>query len=111
MTDRYGAHFLDVLKQADIAGGDGKLICYGLYGKCPAPPLPKGALKLPKPRRANLTAPPHSGELVDVLHLSEYVCLTRIHCMICHGMCLCVAKLHLDRCSSIVVFDPVQLAC
>ncbi|KAF9380761.1 hypothetical protein CPB97_008152 [Podila verticillata] len=72
MTDRYGAHFLDVLKQADIAGGDGKLICYGLYGKCPAPPLPKGALKFPKPRRANLTAPPHSGELVDVLHLSDW---------------------------------------
>ncbi|KAI9233528.1 MAG: Metallo-dependent phosphatase-like protein [Podila humilis] len=41
---------------ADINGDDGKLICYGLYGKCPAPPLPESALRFPKPRPVNPTA-------------------------------------------------------
>lgn len=83
MTDRYGTHFLDVLKQADIAGDDGKLICYGLYGTCPAPPLPEGALIFPKARPVNPTAPPHNGKLVDVLHLSEYDGLTLIRVFVC----------------------------
>ncbi|KAG0024444.1 hypothetical protein BGZ81_007716 [Podila clonocystis] len=72
MVDRYGAQFLDMLQQADIAGEDGKLICYGMYARCPAPPLPTGALKFPKARPINPTAPAQSGELVDVLHLSDW---------------------------------------
>ncbi|KAG0342553.1 hypothetical protein BG000_003552 [Podila horticola] len=72
MVDRYSAHFLDVLQKADIRGDDGKLICYGMYDRCPPPPLPAGSLEFPKARPVNPAAPAHSGELVDVLHLSDW---------------------------------------
>ncbi|KAG0348717.1 hypothetical protein BG004_004431 [Podila humilis] len=68
----FGPHFLDTLQLANINGDDGKAMCFGLFGKCPAPPLPKGTLKFPKERPEGASPPAHSGNLVDVLHLSDW---------------------------------------
>lgn len=101
MVDRYSAHFLDVLQKADIRGDDGKLICYGMYDRCPPPPLPAGSLEFPKARPVNPAAPAHSGELVDVLHLSEYVYWIFRRILFWLLYCEVAAKLHLDCCSSL----------
>ncbi|KAI1321165.1 hypothetical protein EDD11_007731 [Mortierella claussenii] len=72
MLDLYGPSLIDSVLKANILSGDGKLICYALGSICPAPAVTSGTLTFPKPRPANPLAPTHSGELVDVAHLSDW---------------------------------------
>ena len=71
----YGDIWTQVLALSDVAGLDGRYICYTLSSTfCPFPtttPLNTTSL-FPKPKPANATAPPPSGERVKVLHLSDF---------------------------------------
>ncbi|KAF9192897.1 hypothetical protein BGZ50_008138 [Haplosporangium sp. Z 11] len=72
MVDLYGQVLIDVIMKADISGGDGKIICHSLGGICPAPAIKAGSVKFPKPKPANIAVPTPSGQLIDVLHLSDW---------------------------------------
>ncbi|KAF9399088.1 hypothetical protein BGX21_006794 [Mortierella sp. AD011] len=72
LIDHYGDIVLDSVVKANILGGDGKLMCHSIGGLCPAPSVSSGTLKFPKRRPANPVAPAPSGQLVDVLHLSDW---------------------------------------
>ncbi|KAF9425307.1 hypothetical protein BGZ94_007661 [Podila epigama] len=58
--------------QANLLRGDGKIICYQVMGICAAPAVTSGTVKFPKPRPVNAVAPVSSGELIDVMHLSDW---------------------------------------
>lgn len=59
--------------QASLLSGDGKQICFQVLGACPPTGISSGTIPFPKVKPVNAVAPTHSGNLVDVLHLSEYV--------------------------------------
>ncbi|KAG0251639.1 hypothetical protein BG011_007469 [Mortierella polycephala] len=72
MVDLYGHVLIDVIMKANISGGDGKILCHSLGGICPAPAIKSGSVNFPKPKPANIAVPAPSGQLVDVLHLSDW---------------------------------------
>ena len=71
----YGAIYTQILVLADVAGLDGRYLCNDLSSTfCKAPtasPLDTTNL-FPKPKPANASTPPPSGERVKVLHLSDF---------------------------------------
>ncbi|KAG0242308.1 hypothetical protein BGW41_004522 [Actinomortierella wolfii] len=72
LVDSYGPTLVDAVLKAKITSGDGKYICYNILGMCPRPGATSGTVKFPKPRPTNITLPQPSGELIDVLHLSDW---------------------------------------
>ncbi|KAG0087646.1 hypothetical protein BGZ92_007138 [Podila epicladia] len=58
--------------QANLLSGDGKMICFQALGICPSPGISSGTVSFPKPKPANAKAPAPSGQLVDVMHLSDW---------------------------------------
>ncbi|KAF9171778.1 hypothetical protein BGX21_006795 [Mortierella sp. AD011] len=67
-----GPIIIDAVRKASLLSGDGKYICSQAFGICPAPAISSGTLKFPKAKPANAAAPAHSGNQVDVLHLSDW---------------------------------------
>ncbi|KAF9167264.1 hypothetical protein DFQ26_005223 [Actinomortierella ambigua] len=72
LVDSYGPTLVDAVLKAKLMSGDGKYICFNVLGMCPRPGATSGSVKFPKPRPTNITMPKPSGELVDVLHLSDW---------------------------------------
>ncbi|KAF9926168.1 hypothetical protein BGZ65_007390, partial [Modicella reniformis] len=72
MVELYGNALIESVIKADISSGDGKLICHSLGSLCPAPAVTSGTLTFPKPKPAKPVAPTASGQLIDVLHLSDW---------------------------------------
>lgn len=71
----FGAIWTQILALADVTGLDGRYICNALSSTfCPAPSLtPLNTTGLfPKPKPTNATIPKPSGQLVKVLHLSDF---------------------------------------
>ncbi|KAG0042518.1 hypothetical protein BGZ83_000362 [Gryganskiella cystojenkinii] len=67
-----GPVLINAVMQASLLSGDGKNICFQVLGACPAPGVTSGTLSFPKPRPANIAPVTHSGQTVDVLHLSDW---------------------------------------
>ncbi|KAF8966369.1 hypothetical protein BGZ46_000380 [Entomortierella lignicola] len=67
-----GPVLIDAVMQANLISGDGKNLCFQVLGACPAPGISSGALSFPKPKPTKADAPSHSGNQVDVLHLSDW---------------------------------------
>ncbi|KAI8354462.1 Metallo-dependent phosphatase-like protein [Mortierella sp. GBAus27b] len=67
-----GPVLVDAILQANLLKGDGKYFCFQALGACPAPGVTSGSLTFPKPKPANAVAPTPSGNIVDVLHLSDW---------------------------------------
>ncbi|KAF9900105.1 hypothetical protein EC991_007914 [Linnemannia zychae] len=67
-----GPVIVNALMQASLLSGDGKYMCHQILGACPAPGVQSGIVSFPKPKPANVVAPTHSGQLVDILHLSDW---------------------------------------
>ncbi|KAI7820917.1 Metallo-dependent phosphatase-like protein [Gamsiella multidivaricata] len=67
-----GPVLVNALMQASLLSGDGKHLCHQVLGACPAQGVSSGTLTFPKPKPANVASPTHSGNLVDVLHLSDW---------------------------------------
>ncbi|KAI8600211.1 Metallo-dependent phosphatase-like protein [Dissophora ornata] len=73
LVNMYGPPLLDVILKANVTGGDGILICHSIGAKkCSTPATIPGTITFPKPRPANPVVPAPSGNLVDVLHLSDW---------------------------------------
>ncbi|EMC96412.1 hypothetical protein BAUCODRAFT_33740 [Baudoinia panamericana UAMH 10762] len=74
-ADTFGAIWTQILALADVSGLDGQYICNSLSSSfCAAPPVsPLNTTGLfTKPKPANATAPPASGQRVKVLHMSDF---------------------------------------
>ncbi|KAK7550968.1 acid sphingomyelinase and PHM5 phosphate metabolism protein [Phyllosticta citricarpa] len=70
----FGAIWTQILRFADLAGSDGRYICYSINKFCPVyktAPLDVSPI-FPKPKPANATAPKASGKRVKVLHMSDF---------------------------------------
>ncbi|KAG0251723.1 hypothetical protein BG011_007420, partial [Mortierella polycephala] len=67
-----GPVLINAVMQANLLSGDGKIICHQILGACPAQGVTSGALSFPKPKPVNIQPPTHSGNLIDVLHLSDW---------------------------------------
>ncbi|KAG0052698.1 hypothetical protein BGZ83_002217 [Gryganskiella cystojenkinii] len=67
-----GPALINAAMSASLLSGDGKFMCFQMLGICPAPGVTSGTLAFPKPKPANATAPAHSGDRIDVLHLSDW---------------------------------------
>ncbi|KAG0316899.1 hypothetical protein BGZ99_006621 [Dissophora globulifera] len=67
-----GPVILDSLLAANLLSGDGKYFCFQALGVCPATGVTSGSPTFPKPKPANAVAPAHSGNQIDVLHLSDW---------------------------------------
>ncbi|KAI1319696.1 hypothetical protein EDD11_003390 [Mortierella claussenii] len=67
-----GPSLINAVLQAKLLSGDGKMICFQVFGICPAPAITSGIVSFPKPKPANATIPAPSGKHIDVLHLSDW---------------------------------------
>ncbi|KAG0036990.1 hypothetical protein BGZ82_003318 [Podila clonocystis] len=67
-----GPVLIEAVMQASLLSGDGKQICFQVLGACPPTGISSGTVPFPKAKPANAAAPTHSGNLVDVLHLSDW---------------------------------------
>ncbi|KAF9427909.1 hypothetical protein BGZ94_003882 [Podila epigama] len=67
-----GPVLIEAAMQASLLSGDGKQICFQVLGACPPTAITSGTVSFPKAKPANAVAPAHSGNLVDVLHLSDW---------------------------------------
>ncbi|KAG0351221.1 hypothetical protein BG005_009314 [Podila minutissima] len=67
-----GPVLIEAVMQASILSGDGKQICFQVLGACPPTGISSGTVTFPKVKPVNAVAPTHSGNLVDVLHLSDW---------------------------------------
>ncbi|KAF9085424.1 hypothetical protein BGX23_009673 [Mortierella sp. AD031] len=67
-----GPVLLNSLMQASLLSGDGKFICHQVLGSCPAQGVSSGIVSFPKAKPAFAVAPTHSGNTIDILHLSDW---------------------------------------
>ncbi|KAF9322235.1 hypothetical protein BG003_003246 [Podila horticola] len=72
MVYSQGPVLIEAVMQASLLSGDGKQICFQVLGACPPTGISSGTVAFPKVKPVNAVAPTHSGNLVDVLHLSDW---------------------------------------
>ncbi|KAF9189924.1 hypothetical protein BGZ51_009136 [Haplosporangium sp. Z 767] len=72
LVNSQGPVLIEAVMQASLLSGDGKFICHQILGACPAQGVTSGALSFPKPKPVNIQPPAHSGNMIDVLHLSDW---------------------------------------
>ncbi|KAG0297112.1 hypothetical protein BGZ96_007663 [Linnemannia gamsii] len=67
-----GPVLIDAVRKASLLSGDGKFICHQVLGACAPQGVKSGQVSFPKPKPAFVVAPPHSGNTIDILHLSDW---------------------------------------
>ncbi|ORX59557.1 sphingomyelin phosphodiesterase [Hesseltinella vesiculosa] len=61
-----------VIKTMDISGRDGHLLCAAVAGSCPYPEVEPFNITFPKPKPDDYPIPEPSGDLLTILHLSDW---------------------------------------
>ncbi|KAF9326023.1 hypothetical protein BGZ91_002137, partial [Linnemannia elongata] len=67
-----GPVLVNSIRQASLLSGDGKHICHQVLGACAPQGVQSGIVSFPKPKPAFAVAPTHSGNTIDILHLSDW---------------------------------------